>query len=518
MNPAQGGGPPGPPIPPMPGMGGPRGPPAGMGFPPPMMDDGWMKGKGKGDMGKAGKGLGKGMPKGPGDAMPDFGPGGQYSHPPWGEKGAGSLGPPIPPPTGGPPPGPPMGIPGPPPPPPWQQSPPPGASGSPAPGPEDQLLPGGYRIGDGVVSRIAHASGAETLKVGDKGTVVGVATQDPHTRIRCKFPNMASVNILATQVDREKPGASEAAAGKDEGEEIDAPPEAVAAAWRHYKAFLAVQRQAGPPDLGPDGQHQPMWGQYYKALADHYGKTVGKPPPSESPKAKPRAASPGSVPPPANGPKPVPSGPGGTKSAAEIAAALEKARAAASATNQAVNKQEAQKPFRSPGGPSGGFSMDPATQQQQQQQMMMMMNMMMQGKGKGGPGGPGGPPKLRGTVDMQSGPLAYIANPDTGDRACFVKDVSDAAGPNLDLLAFPELANGDQVLFTSRPRPGPPAVMQVWRASPDGSEGPEVQGRPGMGPGGGKGMVMPDGMPPPPGVMEMVKGGMEPPHKMQRME
>ena len=74
------------------------------------------------------------------------------------------------------------------------------------------VLAGGYRVGDRVVSRVAHQDQTGTLSVGDEGTVRGPCDNDSldnaAQRVVCEFPRCPSINVLVSQLC--KPGTAEA--------------------------------------------------------------------------------------------------------------------------------------------------------------------------------------------------------------------------------------------------------------------------------------------------------------------
>ncbi len=70
-------------------------------------------------------------------------------------------------------------------------------------------LPGGYSVGDKVVSTIVHSNGSKKLSIGDVGTVGGPSTNpsaaDAAQRVTVHFPSYGgSVNMKVTQIRHDR--------------------------------------------------------------------------------------------------------------------------------------------------------------------------------------------------------------------------------------------------------------------------------------------------------------------------
>eukprot|EP00933_Yihiella_yeosuensis_P046186 TRINITY_DN41676_c0_g1_i1.p1 TRINITY_DN41676_c0_g1~~TRINITY_DN41676_c0_g1_i1.p1 ORF type:complete len:477 (-),score=22.32 TRINITY_DN41676_c0_g1_i1:75-1505(-) len=64
-------------------------------------------------------------------------------------------------------------------------------------------LPGEFKTGDMVQSTIDFKrDGGESFEKGDVGTVVGFATNEPSSRLRCSFPGMKTVNLALSMVKK----------------------------------------------------------------------------------------------------------------------------------------------------------------------------------------------------------------------------------------------------------------------------------------------------------------------------
>jgi len=64
-------------------------------------------------------------------------------------------------------------------------------------------LPGGYRIGDIVVSKTRRSDGPESVKKGEQGIVLGLSPTHRDTHIQCTFPNFANVCLIASDLSLE---------------------------------------------------------------------------------------------------------------------------------------------------------------------------------------------------------------------------------------------------------------------------------------------------------------------------
>jgi hypothetical protein len=65
-------------------------------------------------------------------------------------------------------------------------------------------LPGGYRVGDSIVSLINFRLGDRSVSKGDIGVVVGSATVEHEFRVRCRFPNEPSINVYPREIARRR--------------------------------------------------------------------------------------------------------------------------------------------------------------------------------------------------------------------------------------------------------------------------------------------------------------------------